>query len=140
MMKTFFYTALAVFFSFTCFSQIEGKWKTVDDETGEKKAVVRFYKKTDGKYYAQIIEMLKELPFDTCENCEGDLKGKPVIGLEFIQGLEKSGDEWINGVVHEPKSGKSYSCKAKINKDGGLELRAYIGMPLIGRSQTWIRM
>lgn len=139
-MKNTFFTVLAVFFSFIAFSQIEGKWKTVDDETGEKKAVVQIYKKKDGKYYGRILEMLKELPFDTCEKCAGDLKGKPVIGLEFIQGMEKSGDEWINGIVHEPKSGKSYNCKAKLTKSGGLELRAYLGMPFIGRTQTWIRM
>lgn len=133
-------TFLLMSISFISFSQIEGKWKTLDDETGERKAVVQFFKKSDGKFYGKIIEILKDLPFNTCEKCEGSLKGKPLIGLEFVQHLEHKGKEWINGRLTEPKTGKSYACKAKINDKGDLEIRAYIGVPLLGRTQVWSRM
>ncbi|MCO5268030.1 MAG: DUF2147 domain-containing protein [Brumimicrobium sp.] len=135
-----FTTFIFILIYFCSYTQIEGVWKTVDDETGEKKAVVKIYKKKDGKYYGKILEILKDLPFDSCDKCEGELKGKPLIGLEFVQRLEKKGTVWVNGTITEPKSGKSYDCKAEINNKGQLEIRAYIGIPFIGRTQTWIRM
>lgn len=139
-MKTLLLLLTIFLVAFTSHSQLIGKWKTVDDETGENKAVVQFYKKSDGKYYGKILEILKDLPFDTCEKCDGDLKGKPLIGLEFVQGLTFKGKEWSGGTLWEPKTGKSYDCKARINKSGDLEIRAYIGVPLIGRTQKWVRM
>jgi uncharacterized protein (DUF2147 family) len=42
--------------------------------------------------------------------------------------------------VLDPHNGKTYKAKITMKDDGKkLEMRGYIGMPLLGRSQTWVR-
>ena len=45
-----------------------------------------------------------------------------------------------DGEILDPKNGKTYRCKMKI-VDGGakLDVRGFIGISLIGRTQTWVR-
>ena len=50
---------------------IFGKWKTIDDETGNEKSIVEIYQK-DGKAYAKIVKLLeKDKERKVCENCKG---------------------------------------------------------------------
>jgi hypothetical protein len=48
---------------------------------------------------------------------------------------------WDGGEILDPKNGKVYKVRLK-PIDGGkkLEVRGYIGAPLFGRTQTWIRV
>lgn len=56
-------------------------------------------------------------------------------GLKFI-----SENNYDDGKIIDPLTGKIYSAKAKLNPTGKrLTLRGYIGISAIGRSQTWIR-
>ncbi|WP_313791423.1 DUF2147 domain-containing protein [Lacinutrix neustonica] len=69
-------------FSISGFSQeVLGKWKTIDDKTGEVKSVVKIYKR-DGEVFGKIIEIFdaskRDLP---CINCEGEDYNKPILGL-----------------------------------------------------------
>ena len=36
---------------------VTGKWKTIDDETGEAKSIVEIYKQ-NGKVYGKVVEIL----------------------------------------------------------------------------------
>lgn len=127
---------MAVLISSLSFAQIEGKWKTIDDETGKEKSVVEIFKKSDGKYYGKISQLLQAPEHSTCVKCTDDRKNKPLVGLEIIRGLKKDGDEFSGGTITDPKSGKTYKCTIK--KDGDkLNVRGYVGFSLIGRSQTW---
>ena len=49
--------------------------------------------------------------------------------------------QWIGGDILDPNNGKVYKVRIK-TADGGkkLEVRGYIGAPLLGRTQTWIRV
>ena len=126
----------AILISSVSFAQIEGKWKTIDDETGKAKSIVEIFKKSDGKYYGKINQLLSKPEHETCVNCKDDRKNKPLIGLEIIRGLSKDGDEFSGGTITDPKNGKSYKCLIK--KDGNkLNVRGYVGFSLIGRSQIW---
>jgi uncharacterized protein (DUF2147 family) len=60
--------------------------------------------------------------------------------MTFLWGLRASGGEWTGGAVLDPKNGKIYNAKLKLI-DGGrkLEVRGYIGMPLLGRTEIWLR-
>ncbi len=122
------------------FSQtIFGKWKTIDDETGKQKGVVEIYE-LDGKVYGKIIDILDiEHKYHKCVKCEGADKNKPILGLHIIKGLTKNGDVYDGGNVIDPKNGKSYRCKIALSGKDKLIVRGYIGISLIGRSQTWIR-
>ncbi len=131
---TFAFIALLLY-SFS-FAQIEGKWKTIDDETGQAKSIVEIYKGSNGQYYGKIQQLLQKPEHDTCVKCSDDRKNKPLIGLDIIRGLKKDGDEFTGGTITDPKSGKTYKCTIKRSGDK-LNVRGYIGFSLIGRTQTW---
>ena len=141
-MKKSIVFGLVVFFSIIFNAQgqtVLGKWKTIDDETGEAKSIVEVYEKS-GKIYAKVVEILRaEHKKDICTKCEGADKNKPILGLHIIKGLSKNGDTYEGGSVVDPKSGKSYSCKISLKGKDKLVVRGYIGISLFGRSQTWIR-
>ncbi|KAI1692927.1 hypothetical protein Ddc_23250 [Ditylenchus destructor] len=79
-----------------------------------------------------------------CDECEDDRKGQPIIGMPSSANVKKnSGDTelWDGGDILDPSNGKVYRVRLK-PVDGGkkLEVRGFIGMPLLGRTQTWIRV
>lgn len=118
---------------------IFGKWKTVDDETGEEKSIVEIYKE-DGKVFGKIIEIFDPVKRDLpCEFCEGEDYNKPVLGLNIIKDMEKSGDVYKKGTVVNPEDGKVYDCRIKLDDDNPnrLQLRGYIAF--FYRTQYWIR-
>lgn len=120
--------------------QIFGKWKTVDDETGETKSVVEIFKKGD-KAYGKIVEILnKERQDVVCDKCDVDdpRRNQKVLGMEIIKDLEKDGTEWDSGTILDPQNGKVYKCKIWV-EDQKLTVRGYIGFSWIGRSQIWLK-
>ncbi len=138
-MKKILITLTMVIVSITLFAQstdIVGKWTTIDDDTGKPKSIVEIFKKSDGKYYGKILKLLQKPENETCVACKDDRKGKPLIGLEIIRGLKMDGNEFTGGTITDPKSGKTYKCT--ITRTGNkLNVRGYMGISLIGRTQTW---
>ncbi|WP_299335720.1 DUF2147 domain-containing protein [uncultured Psychroserpens sp.] len=118
---------------------IFGKWKTVDDETGEEKSIVEIYKE-NGKVYGKIIEIFdpekRDLP---CKFCKGDDYNKPVLGLQIIKNMIKIGDVFKKGTITNPEDGKVYDCRLKLDEDNSnkLQVRGYIAF--FFRTQYWIR-
>ena len=116
-----------------------GKWKTIDDNTGDEKSIVEIYKE-NGKVYGKVVEILVEGRQEaTCRNCEGDDEDKPIQGLVIIKGLEKDGDEYNSGKILDPESGKMYKCYIELEEEDKLKVRGYIGFSLLGRTQYWYR-
>lgn len=132
---------LMLLFCQMSFSQtIFGKWKTIDDETGKEKGIVEIFER-NGKIFGRIIDILDiEHKHHKCEKCEGEDKNKPILGLTIIKGMKKNGNEYEGGKILDPKNGKSYHCKITLDGKDKLIVRGYIGIPLFGRSQTWIRL
>lgn len=127
--------ALSLFGVMT-FAQIEGKWKTIDDETKQAKSIVEIFKKSDGKYYGKISQLLTKPVDPNCTTCKDDRKGKPLLGLEIIRGLKKESDEFTGGNITDPKTGKTYKCTITRSGDK-LNVRGYLGLSLLGRTQVW---
>jgi uncharacterized protein (DUF2147 family) len=135
-MKKLLLTFILSLFSVMSFAQIEGKWKTIDDETKQAKSIVEIYKKSDGKYYGKISQLLIKPANPNCTECKDDRKNKPILGMEIIRGLKKDGNEFTGGTITDPKTGKTYKCT--ITKSGdNLNVRGYIGLSVLGRTQTW---
>jgi len=135
-MKKLLATFVLSLFSVMSFAQIEGKWKTIDDETKQAKSIVEIYKKSDGKYYGKVSQLLIKPANPNCTSCKDDRKGKPILGLEIIRGLAKDGDEFTGGTITDPKTGKTYKCT--ITKSGDkLNVRGYMGVSILGRTQVW---
>ena len=130
---TFLFAALLM--SAFSYAQIEGKWKTIDDETGKPKSIVEIFKKSDGKYYGKISQLLIKPEHETCVKCSDDRKNKPLVNLEIIRGLKKDGDEFLGGTITNPKDGKTY--KTAIERDGNtLKVKALI-LGIADKTQIW---
>lgn len=130
-----------IFISMNMNSQsILGKWKTMDDETGEPKSIVEITEKS-GKIYAKVIEILNLSNKNAlCQNCSGEDKNKPILGLTIIKGLKKDGSEYNSGQILDPKNGKLYKCSLSLESKDKLKVRGYIGFSLLGRTQYWHRV
>ncbi len=135
-MKKLTLLLFALFFSAFAHAQIEGYWKTIDDKTNKAKSIVKIFKATNGKYYGKIHKLLIKPKNDKCIKCKGDRKNKPLVGMQVIRGLKKSGNEFEGGTIVDPSSGKVYKCNVK-REGNKLKVRGYIGFSLIGRTQTW---
>ena len=117
-----------------------GEWRTIDDKTGEAKALVKIYARGD-ELYGLVEKALSKSPGPpNCDACTDDRKGKPIVGMDIIRGVKNSGGAWSGGTIVDPESGKVYSCSLTVI-DGGkrLSVRGYIGVSMFGRSQTWVK-
>lgn len=118
-----------------------GTWQTIDDHTGQPKALVQI---TDdgGSLNGKVIKGLNanDQPDRRCTACTDSRKDQLILGMTIINDMKKDGDGWDNGQILDPENGKIYKCKMRL-EDGGnkLVVRGYIGVSLLGRSQTWIR-
>jgi len=118
---------------------VTGKWKTIDDETGKAKSIVELTEK-NGKLYGKVIEILTDKKDAKCDKCPGAEKGKPIKGLTIIKGLKKEGKGYEGGTITDPSSGKEYKCALKLNGADKLDVRGYVGIQALGRTQTWVRI
>jgi uncharacterized protein (DUF2147 family) len=119
-----------------------GLWQTIDDVTNKPTALIRITAQ-DGQLQGRIEKLIVAPganPNPPCRACTGALKDQPVVGLTILSGLKKDGAGYSGGEILDPNNGKTYRSKLTL-QDGGkkLDVRGYIGTPLLGRSQVWIR-
>lgn len=138
MLRNFLIAACCLMFALQASAQDAlGKWRTIDDETGQAKSIVEIYQ-MDGKYYGRVVDLLRK-PDDTlCDKCPGDLKGKPIVGMDVITDMVKTGDEYEGGKILDPNTGKVYDCKFWVEGEDQLKVRGYVGF--FYRTQTWYRV
>ena len=116
-----------------------GRWKTIDDKTGNPKAIVQIYEDR-GKLFGRIEESLNPKANKICDKCRDERKGKPIVGLVIMRGLARKGEEYSGGDILDPDNGSVYRCKLKLIDNGQkLSVRGFIGFSLLGRSQVWLR-
>lgn len=116
-----------------------GVWETIDDETGEPKSHVEIYQKGD-LFYGKVVELLPAATTNICNDCPGDKKDKPLVGLEILWDMKPYKDYWSYGRIVDPKDGDVYKCSFWLEDSKTLKVRGYIGVSLIGRNQTWHRV
>ncbi|MGX5735614.1 DUF2147 domain-containing protein [Bosea thiooxidans] len=117
-----------------------GLWRNIDEASGKPRALIRITE-TNGALQGRVEKVfLAPGESPTCTKCEGALKNAPVVGLVILRGLKKDGADYTGGQILDPDNGKVYSSKISIT-DGGkkLDVRGFIGVSLLGRSQIWIR-
>lgn len=119
-----------------------GLWQTVDDKTGQPKALVQIVQDSDGTLTGKILTGLgsNDDPNRRCTACTDSRKDQLMKGMTIIDGMKADGDTWDGGQILDPENGKLYKCKMHLDEGGQkLVVRGYIGVSLLGRSQTWIR-
>jgi uncharacterized protein (DUF2147 family) len=122
-----------------------GLWKTIDDESKKEKSLIRITE-TGGVFTGKLEKLLDPTakPDAVCDKCSDDRKDKPLVGMTLIKNVKQSeGDKalWDGGEILDPNNGKTYKVRLTPG-DGGktLAVRGYIGAPLLGRTQTWVRV
>jgi uncharacterized protein (DUF2147 family) len=124
------------------FSSPVGLWKTIDDNSGKPGGLIRIAL-IDGQYQAKIEKIFSatdEDPNPKCAKCEGARQNQPVVGMTFMWGISKQGDEYQGGEILDPKTGKVYRARLKLEGGGKkLNVRGFIGFSLLGRNQVWHR-
>jgi len=88
-----------------------------------------------------VTKILDPSGLPTCAKCTDYRKDKPVVGMEILSGLKKDGENmYSGGRILDPDDGEIYRADIKLLDQGNkLDLRAYLGIPLIGRTQSWMR-
>lgn len=120
-----------------------GLWRNVDDKTGEVKAEIRITEGAGGALTGRIEKVLKKdaKPDDRCDECPGERKGQPMVGLEIIRGARKADGHdaaWEGGRILDPENGREYRLRLTPIENGSkLEVRGSFGP--FGRTQTWVR-
>lgn len=115
---------------------IERNWFNED-----KTAKIQIYKARDGKFHGKIVWLKvpdrNGKPKVDERNPDPNKRNQPILGLLILQGFEKDGaNEYEDGTIYDPKSGKTYSCK--ITRHGNkLDVRGFVGISMIGKSTTF---
>jgi uncharacterized protein (DUF2147 family) len=139
--------ALVAFSFSTSFKSIEdnpeaivGVWKT-----GEGNAMVRIYKNGD-KYQGKVVWLKEPIDPETGKpkvdknHPDETVRSRAILGLINVWGFVFKGNNvWDEGNIYDPKNGNTYSCTIKMNNANTLEVRGFIGVSLIGRTDTWTR-
>ena len=118
---------------------ILGEWLTE-----EGKAKVEIYSCEDS-YCGKIVSLKEPKNPDgtnkrDINNPDENLRSRTIVGTNILTGLRYEGEgEWEDGEIYDPESGKTYSCRLELEDQNTLEVRGFIGLSLLGRSQTWTR-
>ena len=125
-----------------------GTWKQVDDHSGKVTSILKITKKHD-KLEAKVIKVVyltpKQIARDgknpRCTQCKDVRHNKPIQGMTVMWGVsKKSSTVWSGGHILDPNNGSTYRVKLTLKDHGQkLDVRGYIGFPLLGRTQTWTR-
>ncbi len=132
------YLSILLLMTIGAYSQITGRWTSIDDNSGEPRSVIEITERA-GKYFGKVMKIHPkpgEDPDPVCEKCaEEDLRFKQkIIGMEILRELVKEGNEFTNGHILDPENGKIYRCKLWV-EGKVLKVRGYWG-PFF-RTQTW---
>ncbi|BDD01713.1 DUF2147 domain-containing protein [Persicobacter psychrovividus] len=130
-----------VTFAFVCLSFVQlyaqspfGRWITVDEVSGEHKAIVEIYQQ-DGLMFGKIVDILVGDKDILCKECPGDQKNQPLLGMVIIKSMKQQGDTWAGGEILKPENGKMYD--GKIWREGDhLMVRGYLGF--LYKTQQWL--
>ncbi len=122
------------------YADISGQW-----ETGGAESIVEIQKKPNGELIGKIVSLKEPFdedgkPFTDTENPNISKRDKPLIGLIILQGFKESNSHFYKGgTVYDPKTGKTYKAQITEVSPNRLELRGYVGIPTLGKTETWTK-
>jgi uncharacterized protein (DUF2147 family) len=128
---------------------ILGNWATEPEDHGYAKVEIT---KENDRYFGKIVWLSEPLfprddergmggqPKIDRENPDESLRDRPIVGLRILEDFEYTGkSQWKRGTIYDPASGKTYKCNLKLQDDGSLKVRGYVGVSLLGRTTIWTR-
>jgi uncharacterized protein (DUF2147 family) len=119
----------------------EGNWLTEHED-----GIVEIYRCTGGDAICGKLVWFRIKPDDPnpqaldLKNPDPTRRNQSLCGLTFMSGFKPADpNSWEDGTIYDPDSGNTYHATMKLQADGTLRLRGYIGISLIGRSEIWTR-
>ncbi len=104
-----------------------------------KDGAIQIYE-NNGLYYGKII-LNKDASKLDIHNPDKEKQKRKVLGLTILNDFVFNGkNEWEKGSIYDPKNGKTYSCKIIRLENGDLNIRGFIGISLLGRTETFTKM
>jgi uncharacterized protein (DUF2147 family) len=146
-MKTL-YTTLLLCFATLCLTaqdatadKLIGLWQPSNGRARVK------VEKIGSKYYGRIVWLLEPndpetgQPKTDINNPDESLRDTPLRGYRILKDFVYSGKkEWSEGTIYDPENGSTYSCTIKLKNDNTLDIRGYIGVKALGRTDVWSRI
>ena len=104
-----------------------------------KDGAIQIYE-NNGKYYGKII-LNKDASKLDFNNPDKEKQTRKVLGLNILNDFTFDGDDtWENGTIYDPKNGKTYSCKITRNANGDLNIRGFVGVSMLGRTEIFTKL
>ena len=114
-------------------------------QTGSGKGRVQITKYGD-KYGGKIVWLREPndkngKPKTDNKNPDPAKRTNTTLGLNNLLGFKYAGKgKYEGGSIYDPENGKTYSCTMTLDGDNILNVRGYIGISLIGRTDKWTRV
>lgn len=103
--------------------------------------------KIGSKYYGKIVWLREPIDPQTGQpkvdknNPDESMRTVPLKGYRMLKDFVYSGnDEWSEGTIYDPESGSTYSCVIKLKDDNTLDIRGFVGVRALGRTDVWKRI
>jgi len=133
--------ALMLFSTFAWAQKLSPLGTWTNEEGKAKFEIYKCGEKLCGRIVSLKEPLLNGKPKTDINNPDKKHQNRPLIGMDFMKGFEYDGDnKWDEGTIYDPQSGKTYSCYMKMTSKDKMEVKGYIGISLIGRSQNWTRV
>ena len=147
-MKTFITTLILILLSNISIyaknsaDDIIGLWRT-----GNGRGLIEIYKASDGTYQGKIKGGQKrkdkngnDINLDV-NNPDPNLRNRVIHGMVIITKFRFDGDDtWTDGRIYNPEDGNEYKCKMWMDDINTINLRGYVGISLLGRTEKWTRV
>ena len=135
---------IMLFFSFTPDDEgdrLVGVWAPSNGKARVK------VEKIGNKYYGKIvwlrepIDPVTQLPKVDKNNPDASMQNVPLKGYRLLKDFIYSGkNEWTEGTIYDPENGSTYSCLITMKDNNTLDIRGYIGLKALGRTDVWKRL
>ena len=139
------FTILFAFLFIRCFAQTEPADKILGEWINEEKDTRIEIYKTGNQYAGKLIWSVDLIEADgttarkDANNTNEKLRTRSLLNVDLLQDFIYSEGIWDDGKMYDPKSGKTYSCLIKLRNEK-MEIRGYVGVPLLGRTTYWERV
>jgi len=115
-------------------------------EPSHGKAKVKI-EKIGTKYYGKIVWLKEPIDAETKKpkvdknNPDEKMRSTPLRGYRILKDFQYTDkNEWTEGTIYDPENGNTYSCIIKMTDMNTLDIRGFIGVSVLGRTDIWKRL